>query len=39
MFEKIITTAARIVIICLAAEAVREIWNDKEEEGKKEENK
>ena len=39
MFKKIITTAMRIVVICLAAEAVREVWNPNEEEEEKKENK
>lgn len=34
MFKKIITTAMRILVICLAAEAVRQTWNDKEEDKK-----
>ena len=34
MFTKIITTAMRILVICLAAEAVRQVWNDKEEDKK-----
>lgn len=40
MFKKIVTTAARILIICLAAEAIRQVWNpDKEKEEEKKENK
>ena len=39
MFEKIVTTVAQVVIICLAAEAVREIWNETEKEEEKKENK
>ena len=34
MFKKIIDTAARIIIICLAAEAVRQVWNDEPDKGK-----
>lgn len=34
MIKKIITTAMRILVICLAAEAVRQTWNDKEEDKK-----
>ena len=36
MFEKIVTTVAQVVIICLAAEAVREVWKEIEKEEKKE---
>ena len=39
MIEKIITTAMRIAVICLAAEAVREVWNETEKEEEKKENK
>ena len=34
MIEKIITTVARIVVICLAAEAVRQAWEEEKEEKK-----
>ena len=34
MIKKIITTAVQCFIICLAAEAVRQTWNDKEEDKK-----
>ena len=37
MINKIVTTAMRILVICLAAEAVRQVWNEpNKEEGKKE---
>ena len=36
MFEKIITVAARVIIICLAAEAIRQTWNEEKKEEKKE---
>ena len=36
MFTKIITTAMRILVICLAAEAVRQVWNEEKKEDKKE---
>ena len=38
MFEKVITTAARILTVWMATEAIRQVWNElnKEEEGKKE---
>ena len=36
MFTKIITTAVQCFIICLAAEAVRQVWNEEKEEDKKE---
>ena len=40
MFNKIINVITGILIICLAAEAVRQIWNpNEEEEERKEENK
>ena len=39
MFKKVIATAMRIVVICLAAEAVRQVWNETEKEERKEENK
>lgn len=37
MFGKIVTTAARILIICLTASAIAQAW--KEEEEDKKENK
>lgn len=38
MFKKIVTTAARIIVIWMATEAVRQVWNERErqKEGKKE---
>lgn len=38
MFKKIINGAARILTVWMAAEAIRQVWNElnKEEEGKKE---
>ena len=37
MIKKIATTVFRILVICLAAEAVRQAWNPKEEEEEKKE--
>lgn len=37
MIKKVITVAVRVIVICLAAEAVREVWNPNEEEERKEE--
>ena len=41
MIKKIINGVARILTVWMAAEAVRQVWKElnKEEEGKKEENK
>jgi len=39
MIKKVIATAVRIVVICLAAEAVRQVWNETEKEEEKKENK
>ena len=42
MIKKIINVAVSVIIICLAIEAIRQVWNpdkDDKEEGKKEENK
>ena len=39
MIKKIITTAMRILVICLAAEAVRQAWNEEKKEEDKKENK
>ena len=40
MFKKIVATAVQCFIICLAAEAVRQVWNDEpDKEEEKKENK
>ena len=42
MFEKIINVITSILIICLAVQCIRQVWNpnkEEEEERKEEENK